>query len=148
MRAASNARLSEIAAAIGAAQMSKLDAMIARRSELGARYRAALPELAWQAAPPDARPNHQTMGFVLRGAGAQEGARDEVIRALRAREIEASRLSYALHDLPSLAGAKRASNLAEAERIAAHGVAIPMHSAMSDEDCDRVIAALREVTKR
>lgn len=142
-----NARLSEIHAAIGRAQMAKLPHILARRRELALEIRAAL-DLHWQRAPAGALVNHQTLGFVLppppRG-GTRAEARNALIAALRADGVEAGVLSHALHRLPQFA--RSAVNLARrfpvTDAVVDGGVAVPLHPGMSAEDVGVVIDALR-----
>ena len=145
-----NARLSELHAAVGLAQMEKLDAILARRRELAEEIRAAV-DLAWQSAPEGAVVNHQTLGFVLPSptdgahAGDRRGARDAMIAALRAGGVEANILSYALHRLPAFAA--HAVNATRAfpvtDRVVDGGVAVPLHPGMDARDVATVIDALR-----
>lgn len=138
---AGNQRMTEMAAAIGRAQLARLDAIVARRRALAARYREALPRLVVQR-PPRAgvEENAQTFGVLL-----PEGAsRDALIAALREEGIETGRLSYALHRVGSLAGRFRAASpdFRVAEALEARGLALPLHPLLEDGEQARVIAAL------
>lgn len=144
IEAGSNARMSEIQAAIGSAQMAKLDRILSRRRELAARIRGAL-SLPWQRAPEGAVVNHQTLGFALAPRGDLREARDRVIAALRADGIEAGILSYALHRLPAFARfeVNASRRFPVAESVVDGGVAAPLHPWMSDDDAEAVIRGLR-----
>lgn len=139
---AGNQRLGEVAAAVGTVQLARLEAMIARRDDIAARYREALPELAFQRAPEGAAPNHQTMGALL-PPGTSAAARDAVVTSIRARGVEAGILSYALHRLASLKSARRAGSVENAEAIVDRGVAIPMHAELTADEQKAVIDAVR-----
>ena len=82
--------------------------------------------------------NAQTFGVVPIG---KAGAGEALIAALRARGIQAGRLSYDLTGLPSLAGARGAAPVAG--RLAREGVALPLHAELRPEDTARVCEALR-----
>ncbi len=143
--ASGNHRLTEMAAAIGLAQLEGLDLLLARRRAIADRYRAELAGtgLAFQALPPGATRNEQTFGVL-----APDGARrDALIAALVARSIEAGKLSYALGRLPSLAAVERASSLAVSESIADRGLALPLHGGLSDADVTRILSAVLEVCR-
>lgn len=149
VEAGSNARLSELHAAVGVAQCEKLDEILGRRIALAARVREAV-DLRWQRAPAGAVVNHQTMGFTLAHRPPEDLAglrsrRDAVIAALRADGVEAGILSYALHRLPAFAAhAVNASRwFPVADAVVDGGVAAPLHPRMTDADADVVIAALR-----
>ena len=142
-----NARLSELHAAIGVAQMAKLDAILQRRKEMAEEIRAAV-DLPWQGAPEGATVNHQTLAFVLPGDAplvALRARRDALIAAMRADGVEANILSYALHRLPAFAAhAVNASRVfPHADRVVDGGVAVPLHPAMGAADVAAVIDGLR-----
>lgn len=142
VEAGPNLRLGELGAAIGLGQVERLDGLLAARRRLADRYRGALPEVCVpQAAAPGAAPSHQTCGVRL-AADLGPGARDRLVAALAARGIEAGRLSYALHRLPSLRGARVPAPLPGAEALDDRGLALPLFATMTDAQQDRVLAAL------
>jgi perosamine synthetase len=144
VEAAGNVRMSEIAAAIGVAQMERLDGIVTRRRTLAARYVEALAGFEMQQEPPGGLANRQTLGVLLpAGAGATVERRDAVVSALRAGGVEAGLLSYALHRLPSLAGARH-GRLEVTEDVVDRGLALPLHPGMSEEDVTRCADAFRE----
>jgi dTDP-4-amino-4,6-dideoxygalactose transaminase len=141
-----NARMSELHAALGRAQMAKLETILARRRAMAEEIRAAVP-LAWQRAPAGAVVNHQTLGFVLPAPerGTRAEARAALIAALRTDGIEAGALSYALHRLPQFA--QTAVNVTRrfpiADAVVDGGVAVPLHPGMGPADVHTVIDGLR-----
>lgn len=140
--ASGNHRLTEMAAAIGLAQLDALDAVLARRRVIADAYRAALTGLTTQAMPEGATRNEQTFGALAETSAA----RDAIVAGLAARGIEAGKLSYALGRLPSLAHAEREGDLSASEAIVDRGLALPLHASLSDADVARVIGAVREVS--
>ena len=144
--AAGNHRMTELAAALGLAQLDRLDAIIAARRERAARYRDALPMLSFQAVPEGARSTYQTLGVRLRttrtgAAAARE--RDDVVQALRARGVEAGLLSYALHRVGTIPGPH--GPLPGTEAVADTGLALPLFPALTERDQRTVIDQVREV---
>ncbi|HKP60196.1 MAG TPA: DegT/DnrJ/EryC1/StrS aminotransferase family protein [Polyangiales bacterium] len=147
-RGSGNHRLSEMAAAMGLVQLSRLSGMVEARARLAARYESALGELSIQRCAPGARPNYQTFGVLL-PAGVD---RDQTVAALRAREVESGRLSYALHSLPQFAAQARdaqarGQRFDQSSALAERGIALPLWPGLSDADQDRVIDALRAVLR-
>jgi len=144
-RASGNARMSELAAAVGCSQLQRLDDMVAARQKLAARYQAELSMLCPQRIPAGARANYQTFGVVL----PPDKPRDAVIGALRERDIEAGRLSYALHTLPQLAAAAAASSsdftLENSALLAERGLSLPLYPGLTDSEQGHVIASLKAV---
>jgi perosamine synthetase len=146
-RASGNYRMSDIAAAMGVVQLSRLPGMVEARAELAARYTSALDGLVRMQRPAaSARPNNQTFGVVL-----PEGRdRDQVLQALRALDIEAGRLSYALHTLPQFVSeAHEARELGQtfphSIALAERGFALPLWPGLSAADQSKVIEAVRAV---
>jgi perosamine synthetase len=140
-RAAGNQRMSEIAAAIGIAQLARLDAMLTRRRELAVRYQRALPRLELQAPPRGAVSNWQTFGAAL-PRGASSSDRDALVLRMRERGIELGRLSYALHRIGSLASSFGGLELPIAEHLDERGFALPLHTMLTDAEQDRVVEEL------
>jgi dTDP-4-amino-4,6-dideoxygalactose transaminase len=141
-----NQRLSELHAAVGVVQMTKLEDILRRRRAMAAEVRAAV-DLRWQRAPQGAEANHQTLGFVLPrpATGDREAARNALLAALRESGVEASILSYALHRLPQFAAyaVNRGRRFPVADAVVDGGVAVPLHPGMSGEDVGKVVDALR-----
>lgn len=147
-RAGTNARLPEVAAAMGCVQLERLDAMLDERRALVAGYRqrlAALRDagrLRWQEAPAGARPTHQTFAVLL----APDADRDRVQAHLAAARIETTVASYATSRLDSLRRAGVAGgSYPVAEALDERGLALPLYLGMRSSDLDRVCDTLREV---
>src|SRR5690606_14102207 len=136
--AAGNHRLTDFAAAMGRAQLDRLDEEIERRRAIADALRRALPSLAFQREAPGTAANVQTLGALLpAGLG-----RDEAIAALRARGVEAGRLSYALSRLPTVAVDQPAPNAAAIED---RGVALPMFGALTDHEVERIVLSVESL---
>jgi perosamine synthetase len=138
--AAGNSRMTEIAAALGLAQLQRLDEIVSRRRELAALYREALGgEMDSQSTPNGSESNYQTFGLVL----PQGHDRNAVCAKLRERGVEAGRLSFAIHKLGSFAGNE--ASLPIAEHLAARGIALPLYPQMRNAQIDEVVRSLRGV---
>ncbi|HJL17780.1 MAG TPA: DegT/DnrJ/EryC1/StrS family aminotransferase [Sandaracinaceae bacterium LLY-WYZ-13_1] len=138
---AGNHRMTEIAAALGLAQLDRLDGILARRRALAERYRARLGAFSLQAPVEGATGNWQTFGVVL-GEGTDASARDALVARLRDDGVEAGRLSYALHRIGSLEGRWRGGPaFPHADAIEGRGLALPMHPLLEDREVDRVVEA-------
>ena len=138
--AAGNSRMTEIAAALGLAQLQRLDEIVARRRELATLYREALDgEMDLQSTPAGAESNYQTFGVLL----PQGHDRNAVREKLAERGVEAGVLSFAIHKLGSFAGSE--ASLPIAEHIAARGVALPLYPQMRNAEVDEVVSSLQGV---
>ncbi len=134
-----NERLTEFAAALGIGQIQRLETIIAQRTRHAARYHDALRNFGvMQSAPTGSRVNNQTFGIVFRTLDERNAATS----ALEAAGVEAGRLSYALDQLPSLTHARRVGDLEVSHAIVEHGIALPLHNSLSDDDLELVISTL------
>ena len=128
---ATNARLSDVAAAALRVGLPRVEADNARRREIAARYRAAAPDLAWQAE----HPRH-----VYHLCVARVPERD----GFRARLPFDTGVHYprALTQQPAYERFVR-SACPEAERWAAECVSFPCFPEMTDDEIEAVCRAIR-----
>jgi perosamine synthetase len=143
-----NHRLTEMQAAMGLVQLEKLDEIVARRRAIAARYREGLvgTPLQLQSSPPGARSNEQTFGACLLAGHAAH--RDRVVALAGEEGLELGRLSYDLTALPSLAAFAPHAEAPMARARVLGGFALPLHTALSDEDVERVIRTVRACLER
>jgi len=141
-----NYRLSNILAALGRAQFSRLDDMIARRRSHRERYRSALASirgvgfLSAATQPGDSTENCWLTCITLDPTvtGTDPAG---VIQALDAADIEARYLWKPMHLQPVFAG-HRSFVTGASQQLFETGVTLPSGSALSDADIDRVIDVL------
>jgi dTDP-4-amino-4,6-dideoxygalactose transaminase len=144
-RAGTNARLSEVSAAIGCAQLARMDEMAAERRLLAEGYRRRLAPLAragrlsWQEPPAGAVHAYQTFAVLL-AAGVD---RDRVRRSLAAAAIESGPATYAFHRLPPHRRAASAP-LPHADALHDRSLAVPLYIGMRSAELDAVADALGE----
>jgi perosamine synthetase len=150
-RPGTNARLPEMAAAMGCVQMERLEAMLRERRLLCEGYRDRLAglhragKLSWQEAQPGARPAHQTFA-VLIADHARLPSRDQVRAYLADAGIESQVAIYAQHRLDSVRPAvPQAERFPVAEAVADRGLALPLYVGMRSAQLDRVCDTLAEV---
>jgi perosamine synthetase len=135
-----NYRLSDILAAVGLAQLPKIDGFLARRKAIADRYDAAfarLPELQVPACPPYA--GHAFQSYGVRLTNSCERDRDEVLRLLIERGISCRRGIPPIHLEPLYRKRFGAQSLPVTERVAARSIFLPMYASLSVSDQDRVI---------
>jgi perosamine synthetase len=144
-----NYRLSDIACAIGLAQLERLDGMLADRRRVAGWYRAALGEPAIEDLT---LPCPDTGGdvrgwFVFVVQLPHRVDRDEAIRALAARGIQSKPYLPAIH-LMSFYRERfghREGEFPVAEDVAARSIALPFFPQMTEGQVARVAAELRAV---
>jgi perosamine synthetase len=143
-----NYRMTDIQAAVGLVQLGKLDAMIARRRELAARYGtllAGVPGLTPVSDPAHGQGNFQSYWVLLDPAFPV--GRDDLLGALAEAGISARRGIMAAHLEPAYADHPHAP-LPVTERISAGSLILPLFHTMTYDQQDRVVAVLREQARR
>lgn len=137
-----NYRMTNIAAAIGTAQMERLPGILRRKRALAAQYRALLADgpVTFQEALPGSVGSDWLVSLLL-----PEGAdRDRVMADLQAGGIETRPVFYPAHHMPMYAqGTSTPLDLPVAESIAARGVSLPSYPDLMPRDVERVAASLR-----
>ena len=139
-----NYRLSNLLAAFGRAQLSRLPAMIERRRAIRSRYAAALADTgrATFLGGPDSEDNCWLTGIVLSDEAAPEGVTPDPRPRSTRRDIEARHLWRPMHLQPVFAATGRSSTGSSEEPVRLRGLLLPSGSALHDDDLDRVIEAL------
>jgi dTDP-4-amino-4,6-dideoxygalactose transaminase len=128
-----NAKWTDLQAALARSQLERLDAFVARRRAIAARYRRRLDGAPCRL-PPDAGERHVYHRFVVTAERPAAALAD----ALGARGITARR--------PVFRPAHRALGLdgfPEADRLWTEALSIPCYPTLTDDEVDRVAAALR-----
>jgi len=140
--------MTDIAAALGVAQLARLPQFVQRRHTLAARYQALLRKLplVLPANAPDGDV-HAWHLYVIRLSEDARIGRDEVIQALSDRGIGTSVHYVPLHRHPYWRDRYRLTPAMYPQADAAYlsMISLPLFTLMSDADQDRVIAALHEV---
>ena len=142
------ANLTDIAAAIGRAQLRHLDQWQRRRVEIAARYAselAGVPGLELPVAP--SRGRHAWHLYLVRVKPEYGVDRDALVDALGARGIGTSVHFIPVHHMPYF---RRVAvipdgGLPGADAVFPELLSLPMHQGMSDDEVDAVCAALTNV---
>jgi perosamine synthetase len=147
-----NYRLSDVAAAIGLAQVEKLPRLLEKRAAVAAAYGERLAEAPGIAAPMAARGNEVRSWFVYVVRLADEIDRDAVILRLRERGIDSKSYLPSIHLFPHIAAlGYREGQFPVAEAASAHSLALPFLPRMTEEQIERVcteLAAAVDATRR
>ena len=142
-----NYRLSDLACALGVAQLERLDEMLAGRARVAALYRAALAGIEGLELPCEDAGGNRRGWFVFVVQLPRGHDRDDVIRALAAREIPAKPYFPAIHLMSFYRESfgHREGQFPVCEDVAARSIALPFFPAMSEGQVDRVAAELAAV---
>ena len=166
-----NYRLSNVLAALGRGQLERLDGMIARRREIRARYADAFADLPVRFLGRDEqdrddshdncwlttivldeplveergrpRPSLETTPALVeeRGTSLETTPADHLVEAMAAEQIEVRHLWKPMHLQPVFSGARNFGG-SVSEDLFRRGVTLPSGPALTDDQIDRVIAAV------
>jgi perosamine synthetase len=138
-----NYRLSDLAAALGVAQVEKLDSLLARRAAVAALYEQRLNGVEGVSVPLAARGAERRSWFVYVVRLADGVDRDATIARLAARGIASKAYLPCVHLFPHLRELGcREGQFPVAEAASAHSLALPFFPAISEGQVDRVCQEL------
>jgi perosamine synthetase len=142
-----NYRLSDVAAAIGVAQLERVDSLLAQRSRVAALYADRLSGIEGFELPCPDRGKARRSWFVYVVQLPDDADRDGVIRALGERGIASKAYLPCIHLQPFYRErfGFRGGEFPVAERVAARSLALPFFTQMTEAQVDRVCEALREL---
>jgi perosamine synthetase len=138
-----NYRLSDLAAALGVAQLEKLEAMLERRAGVAALYEQGLAGIAGLSAPSPGRGTELRSWFVYPVRLPEGTDRDATVERLAAAGVASKAYLPCIHLFPHL----RELGYGEgqfpvAEAASARSLALPFFPAMSESQVARVCEAL------
>lgn len=144
-----NYRMTDMQAALGVSQMTRLERYVARRHELAERYNSLLADLPltlpWQ--HPDSYSAYHL--YVIRlNLNEISATHLQVFESLRAKDIMVNLHYIPVHTQPYYQnmGFKH-GDFPEAERYYREAISIPMHPTLTDAEQDEVVSALRDAVK-
>jgi len=145
-----NYRLSDIAGALGLAQLDRLDEMLAARAHVAARYREALAEVEGLELPcPDQ--NGDRRGWFVFVVQLPRGVdRDETVRGLAGHGVQSKPYLPAIHLMSFYREqfGHRPGEFPVCEDVAARSLALPFFPGLTEGQIAQVVSALRAVLGR
>jgi perosamine synthetase len=139
-----NYRMTNICAAIGCAQMTRIDKILARKQEIAQMYRTVLSEqLEFQ----DTLEHCTHSNWMVCCLSPNAGMRNRMREFLTKRGIETRPVFYPIHSMPMYARHYR--RMPVAELISSRGINLPSFPDLTDEElsvvCSSVLQSLAEV---
>jgi perosamine synthetase len=137
-----NYRLTNLQAAVGVAQMEKVEEILAAKRRIAERYRRGLEGVAGLTLPPEApwAENVHWLFTLLVDEQAFGRSRDDLLARLAGEGVETRPVFPPVHRQPAYATGQE---LPVAESLAAAGLSLPSAVTLSDDDVDRVVESLR-----
>jgi perosamine synthetase len=138
-----NYRLSDLAAALGIAQVEKLDSLLERRAAVAALYAERLTGLEGVETPIAGRDRERRSWFVYPVRLGDDVDRDAVIAELARRGVASKAYLPCIHLFPHLRElGYREGQFPVAEAAAARSLALPFFPALTEAQVDRVCQEL------
>ena len=145
-----NTRMTDIHAAIGRVQLTKVGAWTEQRRANAAFLDAGLATVAGVVPPPVREgAEHVYHQYTIRLDGASGDERDAFVAALKAEHNVGSGVYYPIpnHRLASLEKYAPGLDLPETERAAREVVSLPVHPSLTQADLERIVSAVAAVVK-
>lgn len=141
-----NYRMTNIQAAIGLAQLERVEHHLESRRRVARWYEAAMQRLGGRVIPPvvEDYAEHVYWMYTIQLGESVSKSRDQIMMEMDALGIETRPVFHPMHVLPPY------EHLAtrpfpNAERCAARGINLPTHALLTQADVDRVVDALDKV---
>ena len=146
-----NLRMAEVSAALGLSELSRLAERTRRRRANAARLSEGLAGVPGLSLPTVAvGGDHVFHQYTVRVTAEAALTRDEVVTALREKGIAAG-VYYPMavydHDCYRDHPLVHDERMPEAERAAKEVLSLPVHPALTEQETDRVVAAVRETLR-
>jgi len=137
-----NYRLTNVQAAIGLGQMTKLEAILEKKRQIARYYQEKFEEVAGVVQPPEASwaKNVYWLYSILLKPEVNKN-RDELIHFLARAGVESRPLFYPIHTMPPYLGA---GSFPVAEKISARGISLPSGAGLTWGQIDTVVALVQE----
>ena len=145
-----NTRMTDIHAAIGRVQLTKVGAWTEQRRANAAFLDAGLAEVAGVTPPPVREgAEHVYHQYTIRLDGASGVERDAFVAALKAEHNVGAGVYYPIpnHRLASLEKYAPGLDLPQTERAAREVVSLPVHPSLTQADLERIVSAVAAVAK-
>lgn len=138
-----NYRMTNLQAALGVAQLKKIDLLIAKKRQIATTYNKLLHELS-PVTPPPEMPWAKSV-YWLYSVLVNKAFRDKAIEYLERKGIETRPFFHPIHTLPPY---KRGLTLSVAEKLSATGLNLPSGPQLSRNQIQEVVESLSEALEK
>jgi perosamine synthetase len=140
-----NYRMTNLCAAIGCAQMTRIEEIVDRKIGLADRYRQRLAHVTGVALH-DRHDDRYVHSHWMITVLVRKGTRDAIMAFMREQGIETRPVFPPVHQMPMYQQCDAACPVAD--DLSARGISLPSWPLLSDAEVDRVVAALAEGVAR
>jgi perosamine synthetase len=129
-----NYRMTNIAAALGLAQLEQIDQFLEQRRSIASTYRERLTEFEDYIQTPSEQPwaKHAFWSYPIILRDSVVMCRDRVMTALQEDGIETRPVFHPMHTLPPYSDAS--GRFPVADCLASRGICLPMHTLLTEDD--------------
>jgi dTDP-4-amino-4,6-dideoxygalactose transaminase len=143
-----NYRMTDLQAAIGLAQLQRLEGMLAKRRELALRYSSRLSSLSWLVVPQQPLGcRHNFQSYMVRLEKESPFTRDQLMQELLNRGVSSRRGIMAIHRELPYRDEKWDFRLPVTNLVTDTTVILPLFYEMTEEEQDYVIECLEQVSE-
>jgi dTDP-4-amino-4,6-dideoxygalactose transaminase len=142
-----NYRMTDMQAAVGIAQLGRLECMLERRRFLAERYTHRLKGISWLKTPfipQNCKPNYQSYMVLLTGDAAKN--RDLIMQCLLERNIATRRAIMAIHREIPYRTSDGDSRLPQTSMVTDSGMILPLYHQMTELEQDYILEAIHELS--
>jgi perosamine synthetase len=144
-----NYRLTSIQAAIGVAQLEKIDSFVNRKLWIAAQYDKHLADIAQLQLPMELKGSQGLNSYWLYTivlAPEYDNRRDEILDLLKNDGIEARPVFFPMHRMPPyMQYGKAGERYSVANHLSDGGISLPSSVSVTENEIERVCAVLRSV---
>lgn len=134
-----NYRMTNLQAALGVAQLKKIDLLVTKKRQIATAYKKLLQDLP-DVAPAPEMPWAKNV-YWLYSVLVKKALRDKLIKHLERQDIETRPFFHPIHILPPY---KCSLTLPIAEKLSATGLNLPSGLRLSENQVEEVVKSLRE----
>lgn len=136
-----NYRMTNLQAALGVAQMERIEEFIAKKRWIASMYNQCLAEIPYLALPPEAawaKSVYWMYSILVKELSPV--SRDDIRAFLLSQAIDSRPFFYPIHTMPPY---YQAESLPVSEQLSRQGINLPSAVTLTEEKLDRVVQALR-----
>jgi perosamine synthetase len=144
------AEMSDLAAALGLAQLKRIDEILAKRKLVESLYFEFIQSFEGIKPPyagPDVEEVHWFLYVVHLGTRFTRSGRDAIVEDMRTERVEAAAYCHPLHLQPFYFGLGfRRGNFLVAEKVADRAVALPFHTHLTKDHVEFIVGTMKDAS--
>jgi perosamine synthetase len=138
-----NYRMTNVAAALGLAQMERVERLLADRKQVASWYNQCLASVGSLVLPKEAA-GASSAFWMYSVLTPNNSRRDSLMKDLAARGIETRPFFYPVHEFPMYQGCRNDNGCRTAHELSYRGLSLPTSSYLQEEDIDVIARAVRD----